>query len=175
MEKEAVMGIGALLKGAAGIITGGLGDLPGKIVDTVSRQFPAKMSDAEKKAMEVEIMKVTNQTQIEMMSAWNRQEQQFQDFTKEMEGTASDLKNIPIVGPIVLFMRGAFRPICAYGILYIDFMALSGAWNIEAIAATNADQAWALLWAINICVLTFYFGERAIKNVAPLIERLMKK
>jgi hypothetical protein len=169
------MGIGSILKGAAGIITGGLGDLPGKIMDTVAGQFPDKMSEAEKKAMEVEIMKVTNKTQIDMMSAWNEQEKQFQDFTKEMEGSAQDLKSIPVIGHIIIFLRAAFRPVLSFAIGYADMMIFSGSWNLTESAGANAEQAWSLLWVTNAIILSFYFGERAMKNLGPLIEKIIEK
>ncbi len=48
--------------------------------------------------------------------------------------------------------------------MYIDFMALSNTWNIPDGSGLNL-----VLIAINILVLGFLFGERAIKNVMPFI------
>ena len=130
------------------------------------------MSEEEKARLNIEIQKVVHQKEIEMMDKWNEQEKQFQDFTKEMEGTASDLKSIPILGHIMIFLRGSFRPLMAYGTLYTDLMIFSGTWNIQNMAGEIAQQAMSLLWLINGVVLVFYFGERTVKNLSPIIEKV---
>jgi hypothetical protein len=169
------MGFSDLLKDASGILTGGLGGLAESVVDVVSGQFPDKMSEAEKAELTAKIKEIEHKKEIELMQAWNEQEKGFQKFINEHEGSASDLKSIPILGPIMLFLRGAFRPIMAFGVLYTDMMVFSGSWNIAIMAGTIAPQVMSLLWLINIIILTFYFGERAMKNLAPLIEKVFAK
>ncbi len=83
------------------------------------------------------------------------------------EGSAQDLRALPVIGPLVLFLRGLQRPAWGYATLYGDAMWFMGRWNL------NAQQESAL-WVINFLVLGFLFGERAVQNVAPLIAELMK-
>ena len=133
------------------------------------------MSDAEKKAMEVEIMKVTNKTQIDMMSAWNEQEKQFQGFVNEHEGTASDLAQLGWVGKLLIGLRGLQRPVWGFGTLYLDYQVLSGGWNLTSFNLDGINQAWPIVLLINGVVLVFLFGERAMKNLAPLLNSLFSK
>jgi hypothetical protein len=83
------------------------------------------------------------------------------------EGSAQDLRALPVIGPLVLFLRGLQRPAWGYATLYGDAMWFMGRWHL------NAQQESAL-WVINFLVLGFLFGERAVQNVAPLIAELMK-
>ena len=83
-----------------------------------------------------------------------------------LEGTASDLKCIPVLGPLMLFARGAQRPLIGYGTMYMDYMWLSGAWKLD-------DMQSRVAFLVNLLVLAFLFGERAVKNLAPLIADLM--
>tara|TARA_R110000851_G_scaffold302598_3_gene459449 strand:+ start:4215 stop:4733 length:519 start_codon:yes stop_codon:yes gene_type:complete len=169
------MAIEAILSTIGSVFSGGLGDVGGKIVDTIARQFPEKMSEVEKKQMEIEVMKILNEKEVEMLNAWNDQEKSFQEFIINMEGTASDLKQLPVIGRVILFLRGAFRPTMAFGIAYTDLMVFSGSWNLQEVGGENTDQVWSLLYIMNFLVIGFYFGERAIKNLQPLIEKIFDK
>src|SRR3990167_11045585 len=104
------MGLGGIFKGAANIITGGMSGLGGKIVETIAGQFPDRMSEAEKAQAVAAANQVANEHALDMLTAWNAQEATFNERLRDMEGTASDLKAIPIIGPIVIFLRGLQRP-----------------------------------------------------------------
>ncbi len=95
-------------------------------------------------------------------------EQRITDRITMTEGSAQDLKAIPVVGPIVLFLRGLQRPVWGYATLYGDAMWFMGRWEL-------GDQQQSALWVINFLVLGFLFGERAVQNVAPLIADIMMK
>lgn len=84
------------------------------------------------------------------------------------EGSAQDLRAIPVVGPLVLFLRGLQRPIWGYATLYGDAMWFMGRWQLS-------EQQESALWVINFLVLGFLFGERAVQNVAPLLTDLLEK
>jgi len=84
------------------------------------------------------------------------------------EGSAQDLRAMPVVGPLVLFLRGLQRPVWGYATLYGDAMWFMGRWQLN----TQQESA---LWVINFLVLGFLFGERAVQNVAPLIAEIMAK
>jgi hypothetical protein len=84
-----------------------------------------------------------------------------------LEGTASDLKALPILGPIMLFLRGSQRIVIGFGTIYMDYMVFSAAWKLSDGVQNNA------FFMINLLVLAFLFGERALKNVAPLITDML--
>ena len=86
----------------------------------------------------------------------------FNERTIAMEGTAKDLQAVPYVGAVIIFMRGAFRPLFAYMTGYLDFVYLT-----QGMSWTERQET--LLLAINLLVLVFFFGERAMKNIMPLI------
>ena len=92
-------------------------------------------------------------------------ERQFNQRTISMEGTARDLESIPIAGPIVIFLRGAYRPLFAYFVAYLDFV-----YFVTGMHWSETQES--LLWAINLLVVSFFFGERAIKNVMPVITQM---
>lgn len=85
----------------------------------------------------------------------------FRKFVVEYEGAAKDIPK-----PI-LYLRSLIRPVFTCMIGYIDFLYFSvttTAWGPEKIA---------LLKAINMIVLFFWFGERAVTNSG--IIGLLKK
>ena len=85
----------------------------------------------------------------------------FRNFVIQYEGAAEDIPK-----PI-LYLRSLIRPVFTVMIGYIDFIyfsAVTGAWTPEKIA---------LLKAINMIVLFFWFGERAVTNSG--IIGLLKK
>lgn len=84
------------------------------------------------------------------------------------EGSAQDLRAIPVIGPLIIFLRGLQRPVWGYATLYGDAMWFMGEWQLN-------QQQESALWVINFLVLGFLFGERAIQNVAPLIGEIMAK
>ncbi len=89
------------------------------------------------------------------------------DRMAQLEGTASDLKGIPFFGPLMLFLRGSQRIIIGYGAAWLDYEWLSG-----GLGALNDMQA-RLLFTASILVFIVLFGERAVRNVAPLIAELL--
>lgn len=84
-----------------------------------------------------------------------------------LEGTASDLKAIPIAGPIMLFVRGSQRIIISYGVAWLDFDWLTG-----GLASLN-DMQQRLMLTASLLVFVVLFGERAVKNIAPLVIDLL--
>lgn len=114
--------------------------------------------------------------QMETLKAQQQKEQNdaddqaMRDMTEriaQLEGTAADLKAVPILGNVMLMARGAQRPLVGYGTMYLDYMVFSGAWKLADGVQNNA------FFLINLLVLAFLFGERAIKNLAPLITDML--
>lgn len=134
----------------------------GKVADVVKDYFPPSMSDKEQAELSLAITKAENKKDEAILKAANEANAQFNDRIKEMEGTASDLKALPVVGRIVIFLRGMQRPVWGFFTLYTDYQVFAGNWD-------PSDKQDNMLLAINLLVLGFLFGERAVKNVLPLI------
>jgi hypothetical protein len=154
-----------LLTKVADFFTGGLGST---IVDTVKDYFPPSMSDLEKAELAARIKDAADKQANEAARLVNAAQAEFNLRIKDLEGTAKDLNNVRFVGPIVIFLRGCQRPVWGYATLYMNFMVFSGRWP------QLSEMQESALWVINLLVLGFLFGERAIKNIMPLIERLVK-
>lgn len=154
-------------------LTGGLGQ---KIVDKVLAQFPDKLTEKEKADIQTAILAASREHELKLLEIAQSQEFEFNERIKEMEGTASDLQQFGIVGRLLIFLRGAQRPIWGFGVLYLDFMIFSGRWKLAEVAKIaessgmttfNLESAF---WMINFLVLGFLFGERAMRNVLPLFK-----
>jgi len=139
------------------------GDFVKDTLDFVNTRWPPSMSEAQRAEMTVILKDLAHRQAMEIADKAQEDEAAFNKRTIELEGTASDLKTIPFIGGLVIFLRGAFRPLFAYGTGYIDWVYF-----------TTDTTAWGpqhetLLISINLLVLVFFFGERAMKNVMPLI------
>lgn len=83
-----------------------------------------------------------------------------------MEGTASDLKAIPYAGAVMLFLRGSQRIVIGYGTAWMDWEWLTG-------GVILGDFQQRLLFTASLLVFVVLFGERAVKNIAPLVIDLL--
>lgn len=142
-----------------GTVTGVLPEALSKILDRV---LPDKLTEEEKAQVKAQVAAATREHELTVLKLANEADAEFNRRIVELEGTAKDLKAIPIIGPIVLLLRGAFRPLFAYGVLIWDWKMFSGDWMIQ-------DRE--IILAINVLVLGFFFGERAVKNVMPLLTK----
>ena len=156
MALNRLKSLGSLLSGD-GLIAKGL--------EFVNKRWPPDMSEADRAANNLVVEEALHRQKMETEAAAREDEQLFNERTIALEGTAKDLQAVPFVGPVVIFMRGAFRPTFAYATLYWDWLYFTSgmAWT---------DRQEALLLAVNLLVLVFFFGERALKNVLPLIAQV---
>jgi hypothetical protein len=126
------------------------------LVETGLDKFiPDRMDEADKKALKAEMTKFMAQQALTENS-------EFRDFILQYEGAARDIPTL------LVWFRSAIRPAFTCLVGYLDYLYFTGAttsWHPEGIA---------LLKAINIIVLAFWFGERALKN-SGLVGLLMKK
>ena len=118
-------------------------------------------------SQKVRLEELANQRAKDEADADIASEEATTDRAAKLEGTASDLKSIPYLGAIMLFLRGAQRVVIGYGTAYIDYEVFSGIIHLPDGPVINA---W---FATNLLVLGFLFGERAVKNVAPLLTDLL--
>lgn len=154
-----------LLTKAVDFFSGGFGTA---IVDTVKEYYPPSMSELEQAELSMRINDAANKQANEAAKIANEAQAEFNNRIKEMEGTAKDLAALPFIGSIIIFLRGCQRPVWGYSTLYIDFMVFSGKWT------TLTDTQESAVWVINLLVLGFLFGERAIKNIMPLVSQYFK-
>jgi hypothetical protein len=151
------------MKWLKALIGGEGGGLIGKGLEFINERWPPDMSEQQRRQMEVVVKDMLHRQEMEIANAMREDEKLFNERTIAMEGTASDLKSIPVVGAVVIFLRGAFRPAFSYMTAYIDWLYFS------TNTAYWTDQQQTLLLTMNLLVLIFFFGERAIKNVMPAI------
>lgn len=156
----------SLIDKVASLFGGGLVD---SVIKTVEKYLPPDMSPAEKAAMELELQRMAFEKQKQADAMMADAERRVTERISLLEGTATDLRSIPFIGPIMLFMRGAQRPVWGFAVLYSDMMWFSGKWGVMT---TQQESA---LWVINLLVLGFVFGERAVANLAPVISDMMSR
>lgn len=154
------------LEKVGNFLTGGIGS---KIVDKVMAQFPDKLSEADKATLEMAVTGATREHEVKLMQLAAEQDKEFNTRIKELEGTARDLSGFGWLGSIVVFLRGCQRPVWGYLVLYMDIMWFSGKWS------GLSEQQESAFWIINLLVLGFLFGERAVKNLMPMITEMMKQ
>ena len=135
-----------------------------KLIDTVSGYIPSK---EDKARLEIEIRNIAHNQELELQKAELEADKELNTRIKDLEGTAKDLLQAGWMGKIVLFLRGTQRPAWNYGTFYVNMMYFTG--NIKL---TPSGEN--LLYVIDVLVLGFLFGERAVKNVAPLIKDMMQ-
>lgn len=138
-----------------------VGDLLYKFIPTQEKRDEAQR----------ELVSLMHNNEMEAQKITLEVEQTFNQRIKDMEGTAQDLKQAGWMGSIILFLRGAQRPLWGYAVIYMDFMIFSGRWII----AEENPQLQNAFWIINFLVLGFLFGERAVKNVGPLVAQMFQK
>lgn len=150
-------------------ITGGIGpEIVKEVGGFIKDRFPAKLSEADQAAIQIKLTEIANAQLNHAAELAHKEQAEFNTRIKEMEGTASDLKTIPILGPIVLFLRGVQRPFWGFGTFYFDYKWFTAADSYD-------EQQQTALIVINMLVLGFLFGERAIKNLEPLIVKVFAK
>ncbi|MND20840.1 hypothetical protein D3C76_48220 [compost metagenome] len=154
-------------------ILGKIGDLVGSSLfkeakEVIMAYWPPEVPPEKKLELQARLneIELTKARQIDQAIA--EAEQRITERIAMTEGSAQDLRAVPVVGPLVLFLRGLQRPIWGYATLWADAAWFMGLWKLN-------DQQESALWVINFLVLGFLFGERAVQNVAPLIAEIMAK
>jgi len=154
-----------LLSGIADFVGGSLFK---EIKSTIQEYFPPNLTPIQKAQLEKDLQEFLHQKELEANKILNEAAAQLDKRIAEQEGTASDLREIPILGSIIIFARGAQRPIWGFSTLWMDFK-----WLFEG--GTFTDQQQTAMIVVNILVLGFLFGERTIKNLEPLLIKVFAK
>ena len=150
------------------VLNAATGNLAKEVLDAVKTYLPPDISPEQKAQMELALGQLELQRTQAASAAAENSEKLVNDRIAEYEGTASDLKSIPILGPFMLFLRGSQRVLIGYATVWLDYNVFAGIWNL-------ADpQIRSTFWIANILVLGFLFGERAMQNVMPYVTDFMK-
>lgn len=144
------------------------GSLFKEIKEGVMAYFPPDMNPQQKAEMELKIQEFLHQKQIDANNILNESASQLNKRISEQEGTAKDLKSIPVLGSFIIFLRGVQRPLWGFATLYMD-----NKWFFGVHEFTEQQQTAMIV--INVLVLGFLFGERTIKNLEPLIIQVFGK
>ena len=105
---------------------------------------PSAMPEAEKEKLKADMT-------VHAMASASDESSKFYNFVLSYEGEAKDVPRLVIV------LRALIRPVFTILIGYLDFLYFT------ASVAWTSDRS-DLLKAINIIVLLFWFGERAVTN-----------
>jgi hypothetical protein len=155
-----------ILKTLIGFATGGTSTTLEAVWDKVKDVLPDSEAKTQARAQHEEILRAREKDQldaaIELADNLNQR-------IAAYEGTASDLKAMPYVGPLLLMARGAQRPIWGYATIWLDYKVYSGTWAIRA----DQPELTTAFYVINFLVLGFLFGERALVNLLPVVEALI--
>lgn len=144
------------------------GNLFKEIKEGVMAYFPPDLTPQQKMEAELGLQKVLAEKQLQTNKVLNAAATSLDKRIAEQEGTAADLKSIPILGTLVLFLRGLQRPLWGFGTMYMDNRWFFG-------TGIFTEQQETAMIVINILVLGFLFGERTIKNLEPLIVKVFAK
>ena len=144
------------------------GSLFKEIKEGVMSYFPPDMSPQQKAEAEMKVQEFLHRKEVEANKVLTDAAAQLDKRIAEQEGTASDLKAIPFLGPIVLFLRGLQRPTWGFLTMWMDTKWFFGTY-------TFTEQQQTAMIVINVLVLGFLFGERTIKNLEPLIIKVFAR
>ncbi|GFM37733.1 hypothetical protein [Desulfovibrio psychrotolerans] len=149
------------------------GGIVSTIADTVKDYFPPSMSEGEKAALATRIREAEHRREVQLMQLAVEADKEVTRRAAELEGTAADLKTLPVVGRLIIFVRGCQRPLWGLFTMYMDWQVFSGGWQIEL----SAEHGWTphglAFWTVNLLVLGFLFGERTVRNLLPLVTQFM--
>ena len=154
------------------------GSLFKEIKEAVITYFPPDMSPQQKAEAELKLEKLMSEKTIEANKALTDAATQLDKRIAEQEGTAKDLLAMPVLGRLVLFLRGLQRPVWGFFVMYIDarwFTTPSSKVIDGVTVATYTEQQQTALIVINLLVLGFLFGERTVKNLEPIIIKVFGK
>jgi hypothetical protein len=145
---------------------GGDGPVQG-IADVVDQFVHTK---EEKAALKLKLKELEHTRAMEAQRIALETDAEFNQRIKDLEGTGTDLRQAGFPGRVVLFLRGAQRPLWGFLVMVMDIMVFSGRWSLPP-----NSQLESAFWVVNFLVLGFLFGERALQNVLPFFKQLKEK
>lgn len=178
-----------ILSGIKSLFSSSGESFAGKLVDTVKDYFPPSMSEQEKANLQIAITDAVHQKEVELIELAHKDQIIHIDQMKSMEGTATDLLQAGWLGRIMLFLRGSQRVVWGIGTFVFDIfwfftdkiplpltVKMSDPDN-SAVTIMVADPVTTgkitIIVTVHMLVLSFLYGERAIKNLTPMIVMLV--
>lgn len=143
------------------------GSLFKEIKEGVMAYLPPDLSPTQKAEMEFKMQTLLASKELEVNKQLNEASAQLDKRIAEQEGTAKDLLALPILGRLILFLRGLQRPVWGFAALYMDYT-----WFFNDSSLVFSQKQETAMILINVLVLGFLFGERTIKNLSPLIIKV---
>jgi len=126
---------------------------------TVLDKFVAdKMSEKEREELK-------NNYELAMRREALEGNKAFREFILAYEGSAETYRDVWFFGPLLIFIRGCIRPAFTVGAMYWD-------WQLFSSSEVWDGMRMKLLLIINVLVLIFWFGERSVKYILPLVKSL---
>ena len=156
----------SILSGITDFLGGGMFK---EIKEGVMSYFPPDLSPTQRADIEAKMETLMQQKTKEANRVLEATAAQLDKRIAEQEGTAKDLNAMGWIGKPIIFARGAQRPVWGFATLVMDWQ-----WLFETSRVFTEKQEMALI-VINILVLGFLFGERAVKNLEPLIMKMFSK
>ena len=148
-----------------------LAELTGaKLAAEIASRLPACVGPEEKTELEKEFTCLIDERLCDLKITKTALENEANQKIEALAQTTNDLEKVPFFGTIGLFLRGMQRPIWGFALLYIDLKVFSGAWSM-----TPDSQTESAFWLLNLLILGFLFGERAVRNVMPMVNRRLRK
>jgi len=139
---------------------------------------PVKQLELDKAVLEHKVK--TAVVNLEVLREKNRhaeaENQDLRQKINEHEGTANDLKQFGFLGRVILFLRGCQRPIWGFFALVLTWHVVTGIMSAELKLPESERLSYMLLlilMLIDLLVLSFLFGERALKNLLPFALQLL--
>ncbi|MGB1238833.1 MAG: hypothetical protein ACPG4U_11525 [Pseudomonadales bacterium] len=132
----------------------------------VAQSLPETLKQAEKELVALKVEALIDKQTSDLKIAHAQVKADVNARMQALATSTKDLEKVPILGSLGLLLRGLQRPIWSLALLFIDLKVLSGAWKVE-----EGSQLDAVFWLLNLLILGFLFGERAAKNVLPVINR----
>ena len=151
-----------------------------KIAEDLVTTLSESLSEQDRREITLQIENILTQKFCDLKMAKIEVKNDIEEKFEKASQSTRDLEKVPVFGKMGFFIRGMQRPIWGIALLYIDLQVLSGAWPLvnklpegAAAAATSAlsSSIESTFWLINLLVLGFLFGERAVKNVMPMINK----
>ena len=133
----------------------------------INKLFRDKVDEGELKRLEMA-------AELAVMEDARDANSNFRAFVVEYEGAAKDYKDIPFFGPLMMIIRGVVRPLVTFAVVYFDSRFLT---TMKEGTETWPEGTGQLLLWMNVIVLGFWFGERAVKNtgITEALGKMFKK
>lgn len=150
------------------------------LIHEVLNNLPEDFTSNQRDRLESSLLRAVHHCEKELLAQLALDKEDIEQKIRDLEGTTRDLEGSGGWGAFIRTVRAAQRPIWGYAVLLLDLMVFSGQWNLVSISADMARvmgrnapyiDLESAFWLINLLVLGFLFGERAVRNVIPVFHR----